>query len=280
MRRFSRLFYVGGEDMASYAEDVIKIAEEQVGYMEKASPKDLDSKTANAGYNNYTKFARDLQKAIGSPFVDGYAWCMSFVTWCFWKAFGAKKAKEMLGGWTAYCPTAVSWFKNMGRWYTTPKVGDLIFFYDSDRDYGHVGLVYNVSGSTVYTIEGNTSSQSGVVPNGGGVYKKYYPIDYYRIAGYGRPKYDEKKVKAKKYSGTFPVVPPILRYGSSGLQVERLQSFLNWYGKYGLDVDGAFGSKTKSAVIDFQKGVFPKNSSEWDGEFGTKSLAKAKKVKK
>ena len=43
--------------MASYAEDVIKIAQEQVGYMEKASPKDLDSKTANSGYNNYTKYS-------------------------------------------------------------------------------------------------------------------------------------------------------------------------------------------------------------------------------
>lgn len=266
--------------MANYAEDVIKIAEEQVGYMEKASPKDLDSKTANAGYNNYTKFARDLNKQVGAPFVDGYAWCQTFCDWCFVKAFGVKKAKEMLGGWTAYCPTAVSWFKNMDRWYSTPKAGDLIYFYDSERDYGHVGLVYKVSGSTVYTIEGNTSPQSGVVANGGGVYKKSYPIDYYRIAGYGRPKYDEKKVKAKKYSGTFPTIPPILRYGSSGAQVGYLQKFLNWYGKYGLDVDMIFGSKTKSAVIDFQKGVFPKDSSQWDGEFGSKSLAKAKKVKK
>lgn len=266
--------------MASYAEDVIKVAEEQVGYLEKASPKDLDSKTANAGYNNYTKFARDLNKQVGSPFVDGYAWCMTFVTWCFVKAFGTKKAKELLGGWTAYCPTAVGYFKNMNRWFTTPKAGDLIFFYDSDRDYGHVGLVKKVGASTVYTIEGNTSPQSGVIPNGGGVYEKQYPIDYYRIAGYGRPKYDEKKTKAKKYSGTFPVIPPVLRYGSTGTQVERLQKFLNWYDKYGLVVDGDFGSKTKSAVVDFQRNVFPKDSAEWDGEFGSKSLAKAKKVKK
>lgn len=266
--------------MAYYADDVIKIAQDQVGYMEKASPKDLDSKTANAGYNNYTKYARDLNKWIGPPFVDGYAWCLSFCVWCFVKAFGTKKAKELLGGWTAYCPTAVGWFKEMGRWYTTPKAGDLIFFYDSDRDYGHVGLVEKVGNGVVYTIEGNTSPQSGVVANGGGVYKKQYSVDYYRIAGYGRPKYDEKKTKAKKYGGAFPIIPPILKYGSSGLQVERLQKFLNWYGKYGLGVDGKFGNMTKSAVIDFQQGVFPKDSSQWDGEFGTKSLAKAKKVKK
>lgn len=35
---------------------VIKIAEAQVGYLEKASNRDLDSKTGNAGYNNYTKY--------------------------------------------------------------------------------------------------------------------------------------------------------------------------------------------------------------------------------
>ena len=176
----------------SNVEKVIKIAEEQVGYLEKASPKDLDSKTANSGYNNYTKYASDLQKEFGAPFVDGYAWCMSFVTWCFVKAFGKATAKKMLGGWTAYCPTAVQYFKDMKRWYKSPKKGDLIFFYDSDKDYGHVGLVYKVDSNRVYTIEGNTSPQTGVVYNGGGVYKKKYDINYYRIAGYGRPDYSVK----------------------------------------------------------------------------------------
>lgn len=265
---------------SNYADKVIKIAEEQVGYLEKATPKELDSKTANSGYNNYTKYARDLNKEIGSPFVDGYAWCMTFVTWCFVEAYGLTTAKKLLGGWTAYCPTAVGYFKSMKRWYSTPQVGDVIFFYDSDKDYGHVGLVYKVDTYDVYTIEGNTSPQAGVVPNGGGVHKKQYSKTSYRIAGYGRPKYDVKKVKAKKYSGTFPVIPPILRYGSQGLQVERLQKFLNWYGEYNLDVDGIFGQQTKRAVVAFQKEVFPKDSTQWDGEFGTKSLAKAKKVKK
>lgn len=33
----------------------------------------------------------------------------------------------------------------------------------------HTGLVVKVTKSTVYTIEGNTSSAKGVVPNGGSV---------------------------------------------------------------------------------------------------------------
>lgn len=35
---------------------VIRIAQGEVGYLEKASAADLDSKTANAGINNYTKY--------------------------------------------------------------------------------------------------------------------------------------------------------------------------------------------------------------------------------
>ena len=276
----------------SNVKKVIKVAEEQVGYLEKASPKDLDSKTANSGYNNYTKYASDLQKEVGAPFVDGYAWCMSFATWCFVKAFGKATAKKMLGGWTAYCPTAVQYFKDMKRWYKSPKKGDLIFFYDSDKDYGHVGLVYKVDSNRVYTIEGNTSPQTGVVYNGGGVYKKKYDLSYYRIAGYGRPDYSVKveeepkpepkptKPTKKGYTGTFPKVPPILKYGSEGTQVKNLQKFLNWYGNYGLDVDGIFGKNTEKAVKAFQKTVFPKDKAEWDGEVGEKTVAKMKSVKK
>ena len=40
-----------------YVSKVIKTALNEVGYAEKASNKDLDSKTANAGSGNYTKYA-------------------------------------------------------------------------------------------------------------------------------------------------------------------------------------------------------------------------------
>lgn len=267
--------------MSNYASKVIEVAESQVGYLEKKSASDLDSKTANAGYNNYTKYARDLRKEIGTPFIDGYAWCCTFVEWCFVEAYGITQAKKLLGVWTAYCPTLVQQFRVMGEWFTnSPKVGDVIFFRDSDGTAGHVGIVYKVDSSYVYTIEGNTSPDSGVVPNGGGVHKKSYSLTYSRILGYGRPNYTVKKVKPKKYSGSFPIVPPILRNGSQGTQVKRLQKFLNWYGKYGLDVDGIFGAKTERAVKDFQQDVFHNKPAEWDGEVGSKTVAKMKKVKK
>ncbi|RKI98049.1 CHAP domain-containing protein, partial [bacterium D16-54] len=64
-------------------EKLIRIAKEENGYLEKKSNKDLDSKTGNAGSNNYTKYARDLY-----PSLQGQAWCDMYVDWCFVKAFG------------------------------------------------------------------------------------------------------------------------------------------------------------------------------------------------
>lgn len=82
----------------------------------------------------------------------------------------------------------------------------------------------------------------------------------------------------KTYSGTFPVLPAkgYLRLGDEGTQVKRLQQFLNWFGGYGLAVDGSFGSATKTAVKSFQKST----GLVADGFFGSASLAKAKTVKK
>jgi len=176
-----------------YVSKVINVAESQVGYLEKSSPYNEDSFTGNAGYNNYTKYGRDLVKWVGSPYSDGVYWCDEFVDWCFITAYGLETAKQLLGGWSAYCPTSVSYFKSMGRWHTSnPQKGDVIYFLDSKNEAGHTGIVYKVDSSTVYTIEGNTSSSDGVVPNGGGVFKKSYALNYNRIYGYGRPAYDKE----------------------------------------------------------------------------------------
>ena len=41
---------------------LIKVALNEEGYLEKNTNSQLDSKTENAGYNNYTKYARDHAK--------------------------------------------------------------------------------------------------------------------------------------------------------------------------------------------------------------------------
>lgn len=89
---------------------------------------------------------------------------------------------------------------------------------------------------------------------------------------------NESASKKKLYSGTFPSIPSkgYLGKGDKGTNVNQLQKFLNWYGKYGLSEDSSFGSTTESAVKKFQKA----EGLTVDGQFGAKSLAKAKTIKR
>lgn len=163
-------------------ETLIHIARAEVGYLEKKSNKDLDSKTANAGSSNYTKYARDLY-----PSLQGQAWCDMFVDWCFVQAFGKVNARQLIGGgFSAYTPTSAQYYKDKGRWRTSPEQGDQIFFRNTVR-ICHTGIVTRVTSDRIYTIEGNTSGASDVVANGGGVCEKSYPLNHPGIDGYGRP---------------------------------------------------------------------------------------------
>lgn len=179
---------------------VIDIALNEVGYLEKASNSSLDSKTGNAGYNNYTKYARDLNNAgYYNGNKNGYAWCDVFVDWCFYKAYGKSVGQSLecqTGDLGAGCGFSAQYYKNKGQFYTrNPQPGDQIFF-GSSSNVTHTGLVYAVDSSKVYTVEGNTSGSSGVVANGGGVFKKSYSLSYSKIYGYGRPKYGDNYTSA------------------------------------------------------------------------------------
>ena len=177
-------------------EKLIKIALDEVGYLEKNSNTSLNLKTANAGNKNYTKYARDMMKYDAGIYANGHAWCDTFVDWCFVQAFGVDKAKQMLIGWSAYTPTSSGYFKNKKQWHTKkPQKGDIIFFKNNSGIICHTGIVYVVDSNYVYTVEGNTSSANGVVDNGGAVEKKKYDITYNRIAGYGRPVYSKENKK-------------------------------------------------------------------------------------
>ena len=191
--------------MSYTASKLIAIAEAEVGYLEKKSNADLDSKTGNAGSKNYTKYARDLHEAgYYQANKNGYEWCEVFNDWCHWIASGkdAKLAQDVIyqkGLYGAGCAWSAKCYRDAGRFFTSPKVGDQIYFGTKGNE-THTGIVYKVDGSKVYTIEGNTSGASGVISNGGGVCKKSYPLTYDKIVGYGRPNYDAEKVAAETYT--------------------------------------------------------------------------------
>lgn len=263
------------------AEQLIKIAEAEVGYLEKKTNSNLDDKTANAGKNNWTKYARDLHKAgYYNGNKNGYDWCDVFVDWLFLQLCkGDVKNAEWLicqsGDLGAGCKFSARYYRNVGRFYTSdPKPGDQIFFGAKGSEH-HTGIVYKVDGSKVYTIEGNTS---------GGVRKKSYSLKYTRIAGYGRPRYGENAPNAgtatttttttttTKGATTVNVELKVLKKGAKNNQVKTLQRILYAMG-YELGdkpVDGSFGPKTDAAVRKFQKD----NKLEVDGSVGAKTWAK------
>lgn len=68
-------------------------------------------------------------------------------------------------------------------------------------------------------------------------------------------------------------VPSAIESGDKGSEVTKLQRFLNWFGGYGLAIDGEAGPKTVAAIKSFQSCVHITT----DGCFGSASLAMAKK---
>ena len=189
------------------AAKVIAVAVDQIGYKEKASNTSLDSKTANAGSANYTKYARDFDQKYPKWYngkKNGFAWCDMFVDWCFLTAFGYEKALALLcqpersAG--AGCTYSLRYFKNKGQFHTKdPQPGDQIFFGTSLDNSTHTGIVESVDKKQVHTIEGNTSNQ---------VARRNYSLTNSRILGYGRPAYDAAGTVAPVTPAT-PAAPQV-----------------------------------------------------------------------
>lgn len=177
---------------------VLEEFENWIGYLEKngdAKMKPLGLRNSDpfqegAGSKNYTIFAQEYAIQTGIK-VQAQPWCDVFVDMMFICTFGIARARDLLGGFSAYTPDSANRFKSMGSYYTEdPRAGDVIFFLNSER-ICHTGIVTKVSAGRIFTIEGNTSSEYGVVPNGGAVRSKSYALTYAGIAGFGRPAYKE-----------------------------------------------------------------------------------------
>lgn len=120
---------------------------------------------------------------------SAYPWCMSFV-WDIFRMCGASNLFYN-GQKTAYCPTLMSWAKSQGKFVTgSYKYGDVLFFdFYGDSEPCHTGFCVSDNGTSVTTVEGNTSSGSGgSQDNGGGVFKRTrYKSN---ILGAYRPSYE------------------------------------------------------------------------------------------
>lgn len=154
------------------ARQILEIAASQIGYSE------------NPPNSNKTKYGAWYG-------MDYQPWCDMFVSWV-----GAQANATDIVGKFAYCPYHVNWFKNRGQWHgrdVTPQPGDVIFFANKSGVACHIGFVERVEGSTIYTIEGNTSVGNNA--NGGEVMRRARTLgsigSSWYVLGYGRPAYDK-----------------------------------------------------------------------------------------
>lgn len=204
--------------------DAVAIALSQIGYQEGNSNGQFGGETA--GNKNYTEYNYNFG-SFGYGYGDNaesgvtYHWCASFVSFCLYQA-----GCHDLGKLTDWCRnhyddsryvwkelSCQNWVKQLkncdmfnpseafGGSYT-PVTGDLIFFTYDSKVSAHVGIVVYSDANYVYTVEGNTSSGTGLESNGGGVYFKKYEFSNSGILGYGNLPYKrDPSVSLIDYSG-------------------------------------------------------------------------------
>lgn len=282
----------------AYPSDIVRIARGEIGYHEKATNANLDSKTGNSGANNYTKYSRDLDAIKyfnGIKNIPVGEWCAIINCWYQYEALGdglsarsvlyQPDAKYNCG---AGCTWQAGYFRENNAFFTSPQVGDWIF-YGVAGDEAHTGTVVEVSGKDVYTIEGNVQNQVMLLK---------HSIDDPSIVGYGRPKYESNDpcvayvVKpndtldkiAAEYDTTAQEIakensdiitdPNVIttdmvlvflrgtkewhtsdtfcKYGDRNTAVKMLQGLLLKRGLK-LTYDGYFGAETRSAVMTWQR---------------------------
>ena len=237
---------------------VKKGAVAQVPTQVKQNPIDVALSIANAevgtheGANNKTKYGDEMHALQPRNMDKNAPWCDAFVDWVIYKTcqrfgYGAEMAKKVLcGDFDDYTYASVALYKKAGRWYSTPKRGDQIFFGGN----GHTGIVTGVAGGIVNTIEGNKGDK---------VTRCSYSKSSPSIIGYGRPRYE-------LIGGTIPESEeydmPQIQRGSKGKAVKILQIILG-----DLEVDGSFGPATQAATLAFQK----KHGLTADGIVGPKT---------
>lgn len=166
---------VASANYSNGASAIVNLARTQIG-----------TKESPMGSNNVKYNTSYYGRAVSG---SAYPWCCAFIWWIFKEAgmsslfYGGQK--------TAYCPTAVNWFKNKGQWVTKDyRAGDIVFFdYNGDGLADHVGIVESVESSNrLITIEGNYSDSVQRVSRSS------------QIMGAGRPDYSAYEIPTTGYS--------------------------------------------------------------------------------
>ena len=234
---------------------LVNWANSQVGYHE--------------GLDNENKYGADgdWDERLYGFDASHAAWCDVFVDCacieCFDLDLASRLTYQPKGGFSALCSTSANYYKSNGAYFSTPAVGDQIFF-NSGGGINHTGIVVGVTGGMVTVVEGNSSDA---------VRKNTYTVNNSYINGFGRPNWDifsnssspsvttgedtkpsaPEQPKVKTCSVTLDL--PVIEYGDESLWVKLMQTALicrgfncGWYG-----ADGEYGQQTKIALFQFQQ---------------------------
>lgn len=168
---------------------IVTWAKEQVGY--------------KAAYYKKNKYAELLDGINGfyNGKKNGFDWCDCFVdagfVSCFGEELGRKLIYQPLKSLGAGCPYSANYYIANKAWYKNPQKGDQIFF-GTRGDEDHTGIVVDLDGTYVYTVEGNTGGGNGAVAS-----RKYTRTSTW-ISGYGRPNW----ALVTSAPSSTPVAPP------------------------------------------------------------------------
>lgn len=135
--------------------------------------------TKEEGGDNKGPQVEEFQQTLGNPAV-GQSWCADFIHYC------AKKVDAELGGdeYVLYKSQLVLdiWNKTDAKFRLAKPEPGCAMLWEHLKDgkrtgLGHAGIVTSVSrdGSSVMTVEGNTSDGSGINRNGDGCYARQRP---------------------------------------------------------------------------------------------------------
>lgn len=162
-----------------FIEDLIKRASEYEGYYEIKSNQDWDDPDIFGVQKEASdKLKKDMDKIKG--WEPGYPYCAAYVGAFVTRALQDNKlsTEKFLNLWTAHVMTNVRYLLNKNILSITPSLGSIWLARFGSTDSGHTGVVIDIKGDNIITIEGNTSPGATADPdkqrNGDGIYKRQF----------------------------------------------------------------------------------------------------------
>lgn len=179
-----------------WAEDLLRVAESQVGYTESELNYVAEDPWHPKGYTRYGAW-------FGIPYGD---WCAMFVSFCLYYA----EIPESVVPYNCHCNEWIRELRERGLYRNwdegyDPKPGDFVFFdFDMDEKAEHMGIIRDVDleKGWIFTIEGNRYDY---------VEEFVLTMGDYSIIGYGvlpeNPAYDPMNPGVVRQNGEVEIPP-------------------------------------------------------------------------